>query len=140
MPGSAIDPSLCPGPPAPPPVFEVAALKAGGADGVSGASLVVCAAAALGLPPPPPSDPASPGAKGIGVSGDPVTLDLSACGTVLGLRFRLVPPFPGRELSWGMDDLILCPARASRSGVVASVGPPPESVELPVVDPPAYPL
>jgi len=145
MPGAPVDPALCPGPPAPPPVFEVAALRAGGPDGVSGAALAVCASAALGLPPPPPSDANLPGARGIGVSGDPVTLDLSACGpAVLGLRFRLVPPFPGRELGWGLDDLILCPASAVAGGRggMSSVAALEEGakVELPTVDPPAYPL
>ena len=104
--------------------------------GVSGARLTVCATAALGVPPAPPADPATPPG-----SGDPVTVDLSGCGpAVLGLRFRLVPPFPGRELSWGLDDLVLCPAGGrgggrGRAGVRAPEG----AVELPVVDPPAWP-
>ena len=143
MPGSGVDAAACPGPPAPPPVFEVAALKAGGADGVSGARLEVCATAALGLPPAPPADASSPASKGVGTSGDPSTIDLAGCGdAVLALRFRLVPPFPGRELSWGLDDLVLCPAGGrlgSRGGGRASVRAPEGLVELPVVDPPAWP-
>jgi hypothetical protein len=147
IPGAAVAPEACPGPVGPPPVFEVAALRAGGQDGVSGAELSVCATAALGAPPVPPAPP-GPASQGIAASGDPVAIDLAGCGpAVLALRFRLVPPFPARELSFALDDLILCPGGGGGGkgggvggrGVRNSVAAPTGTTELPVVDPPAWP-
>ena len=130
-----------------PPVFEVA-----GRSSVAGGSrgLRPCALASLGRAP---ADGSSGG------SGQPLTLDLTACGTVDLLRFRLIPPVFGDQYSFGLDSLRVCSSSSSASaggggggskenggggggggGGGAGFRPPvlKEALRLPDVDPPSW--
>ena len=109
----------------PPPALEVAGRADGGA-------LRVCATAALGPPALGPGAPAT---------GLPVTVDLSACGPVGLLRFRLLPPVAGKEFSFTLDDFALCADGDGAGGAAGAAGvrAPQGSVQLPVVDPGHYP-
>jgi hypothetical protein len=63
-----------------------------------------------------------------GGSGPPTTVDLSSCGEVDVLRFRLVPPVYGDQYSFAFDDLRVC------AGTGGSVGPPTTMTTLPPAD------
>jgi len=111
-----------------PPVFEVA-----GRSALPGSRLRPCALASLGP---------APAADGAG-SGQPLTLDLTACGTVDLLRFRLVPPVFGDQYSFGLDSLRVCSSGGGKDGGSGGGGgfKPPASKEvlsLPDVDPPSW--
>ena len=113
-----------------PPVFEVA-----GRSTAPGSRMRPCALASLGRAP----------ADGSG-SAQPLVLDLTACGTVDLLRFRLVPPVFGDQYSFGLDALKVCSSSSNSGSPGGKEGngggfKPPVSKEilrLPDVDPPSW--
>lgn len=132
--GAPASDARCSPPGTAPPVFEVA-----GRSTLPGSKLRPCALATLGR---------APADRG---SARPVTVDLTACGTVDLLRFRLVPPVFGDQYSFGLDALRVCSVSSGNGngnggggggGKGGSFAPPASSKEgalrLPDVDPPSW--
>lgn len=140
--GQRASDARCSPPGTAPPVFEVAGRSA--LPGSSNKGLRPCALASLGRAP------AGDGLGGSGGSAQPLTLDLTACGTVDLLRFRLVSPVFGDQYSFGLDSLRVCSSSGNGGGGSgggnggASNGggfKPPvlkEALRLPDADPPSW--